>query len=127
MGPPSPESTGRVERGRATRQFWASPVVTVDDVDDWVAGCSPQFRAAQLRSQNRASHATACHYAGYDPSKQHRTSEQLRSGGKCVSYTVQTHAHKHEFHDHFRISRWRGAIRNVFKVFVVLTERLARN
>ena len=40
----------RAERGRATRQFWASPVVTVDDADDWVAGCSPQFCGAQLTS-----------------------------------------------------------------------------
>jgi hypothetical protein len=127
MRPPSPDSTGRAGRGRATRQFWASPVVTVNDADGSVAGCSPQFCVAHLRSQKLGPHAIACQYAGYDASKQHRTSEQLRSGGKCVSYSVQTHAHKHEFQDHFRISRWRGAIRNVFNVFVVLTERLARN
>ena len=54
------------ERGRATRRFWASPVVTVDDADGFVAGCSPQFRAAHLRSQNFAAHAIACQHAGYD-------------------------------------------------------------
>jgi len=54
MRPPSPDSTGRAGRGRATRQFWASPVVTVNDADDSVAGCSPQFCVAQLRSQNLA-------------------------------------------------------------------------
>ena len=67
------------ERGRATRQFWASPVVTVDDADGWVAGCSPQFRAAHLRSQKLGPHAIACQHAGYDACKQHRTNEQLRS------------------------------------------------
>jgi hypothetical protein len=80
------------ERGRATRRFWASPVVTVNDADDWVAGCSPQFRAAQLRSQKLGPHPIACEYAGYDACKQHRTSEQPRRGGKPVSYSVQTHA-----------------------------------
>jgi hypothetical protein len=80
------------ERGRATRRVWASPVVTVDDADGWVAGCSPRVGAAQLRSQNLAPHAIACQYAGYDACKQHRTNERLRSGGKRVSSSVQNNA-----------------------------------
>ena len=47
--------------------------------------CSPRFRAAHLRSQKLGSHAIICQYAGYDASKQHRMSEQFRSGGKRVS------------------------------------------
>src|ERR1700757_4777742 len=85
------------ERGRATRRVWVSPEATVDDADDWVAGCSPQFRVAHLRSQKLGPRAISCQYGGYDACKHQRTNEQLRTGGNWVSYGVQTHAHKHEF------------------------------
>jgi hypothetical protein len=95
--------------------------------DDSVAGCSPHFCAAHLRSQKLGHHAIACQYAGYDASKQHRTSGQLRSGSKCVPILCKFMHTNTNSKTIFRISCWRCAIRNIFKVFVVLTERLARN
>jgi hypothetical protein len=84
--------TGRLERGRATRRVSEPQRVPSVGADGMVAGCSPQPCASQLGNQKPLFIQSLANTLDMVRASSTSTNEQLQSGGKCVSYSVQTDA-----------------------------------